>query len=379
MRPAPVGHPGLTVLATAPGKVVLSGEHAAVLGRPALTAALGRLCTASIAPRHDDRVALILPGLGVRRLTDWPSVVLYAASARARWAARKSGRKVADFAAVRGDDPAHVVLAALGETLRRLPGVPGGVTLTVESALPPGSGFGSSAAVAVATCAALLTHEQGRPQARTVAEVAARTEELQHGTPSGIDTATVRGGGVLWLAPDGRGAVRVRPLSVSAEALGLFELHHTGPAAESTGQVVAAVRPRLTPRALDRAERATTALRDALTSAARDSGGEPDSGGERDSGREPDRAAVIEAVRESARFLEGLGVVPPPVARTVRAVEAAGGAAKICGAGSLRGPGAGALLVVRPPGGGPPIPGLDASTRISAPLGVPGLQWEKTL
>ncbi|MER8041600.1 hypothetical protein [Streptomyces sp. NPDC094032] len=348
------------VLARVPGKVVLSGEHAAVLGRPALAAAVGRHCTASVRARPDARVGLLLPDVGVRRHTDWPSIRRYTAAARDRWTAHTAAARPGGFTAVRGDDPAHLVLAALGETLPHLPRPPGGLTLTVRSALPPGAGFGSSAAVAVATAAALLAHAIGSADARTVAGAAGRAEELQHGSPSGVDTATVLRGGLLWLAPDGRGAARADPLTVAGDVQDLFELHHTGPAAEPTGQVVAAVRGRLTPGLLDRAERATAGLREALTAPV------------------PDRAGVIASVRESARFLAALGVVPPSVAAIVRAVEAAGGAAKVCGAGSLRGPGAGALLVVRPPGEPVPIPGLSDTTRIGAPLGGPGLHWETT-
>jgi mevalonate kinase len=46
--------------------------------------------------------------------------------------------------------------------------------------------------------------------------------------------------------------------------------------------------------------------------------------------------------------LEELGTVPPEVRALVRRIEAVGGAAKISGAGSLAGPGAGSLLVYDP-------------------------------
>jgi mevalonate kinase len=54
---------------------------------------------------------------------------------------------------------------------------------------------------------------------------------------------------------------------------------------------------------------------------------------------------VVALVREHEACLEALGVVPAPVRALVRQVEAAGGAAKVSGAGSLAGPGAGSLLV----------------------------------
>jgi hypothetical protein len=55
--------------------------------------------------------------------------------------------------------------------------------------------------------------------------------------------------------------------------------------------------------------------------------------------------AVVRLLHEQEECLEELGAVPPAVRDVVRQVEAAGGAAKISGAGSLAGPGAGSLLV----------------------------------
>jgi mevalonate kinase len=53
----------------------------------------------------------------------------------------------------------------------------------------------------------------------------------------------------------------------------------------------------------------------------------------------------VDLIRECQACLEELGVVPPAVRALVRQIEAEGGAAKISGAGSLAGPGAGSLLV----------------------------------
>jgi mevalonate kinase len=51
-------------------------------------------------------------------------------------------------------------------------------------------------------------------------------------------------------------------------------------------------------------------------------------------------------IRENHRLLCRIGVVPQKVQQFVSEVEAAGGAAKVCGAGSVRGDSGGAVLVL---------------------------------
>ncbi len=91
---------------------------------------------------------------------------------------------------------------------------------------------------------------------------------------------------------------------------------------------------------------------------------------------------VIQILGGAEACLEELGVVPEPVRARLRRIEAAGGAAKVSGAGSLAGPGAGNLLVYHPDpeqidawgrSGGP----LDGFERYRVALGVPGARVEE--
>jgi mevalonate kinase len=81
-------------------------------------------------------------------------------------------------------------------------------------------------------------------------------------------------------------------------------------------------------RLLDRLEDAARALRDALVAG--------------------DGGALASAIHEAQRGLEAAGVVPEAVRDLVRRIEAAGGAAKVSGAGALHGAGAGCLVVYHP-------------------------------
>lgn len=364
------GAPGVTI--STPGKLILMGEHAAVYGRPALVAAIdlrlrarfstpgaghagspaaseaaggrtagshaaggqaARSRTAGPAANPSDLILLDLPGLGARCETSWPEVRRYAEQAAASWRDYARRLDAASFRGLCGSDPLHLVKVALGEAAAALPEPPGPLALAVDSELPIGSGFGSSAAAAVALVAGLLAW-CGRPfDALEVERLALEVERRQHGLPSGVDTATTLGGGLLWAFRLPGGELATEPLAARSPLLGRLRVFDTGTPPEPTGAVVAAVRERQG-RAPERHER----LFDRMAAAARALRGEL--------GRpREDSAEVVELLREHESCLEELGVVPAPVRELARRVEREGGAAKISGAGSLAGPGGGSLLV----------------------------------
>jgi mevalonate kinase len=329
---------------SAPGKLILMGEHAAVYGRPALVAAIDLRLTARLSPLPGLReVRLDLPGLAHDEVSSWEELRAYARATRERWDRYAGQPAPATFQEVRGKDPAHVVKIALGEAAEALGAAAAdlpGACLRIDSGLPIGSGFGSSAATATAVVAAVLAfgqEDQGQEiELARLARLALEVERRQHGLPSGVDGATVLQGGVVWARRRESGDVDIEPVEIRSNLLSRLRVYDTGTPAEPTGAVVAAVRalrernPGSFERTLDRMEAATRALRARLEQ------GEGD----------PDR--TLHLIREHEACLEDLGVVPGEVRALVRQVEAEGGAAKISGAGSLSGPGAGSLLVYHP-------------------------------
>jgi mevalonate kinase len=312
------------------------GEHAVVYGRPALAGALDLRLTVHLSSLPGSTVRLDLPGLPHEEETSWEAVLAHARAARSNWEAYAREPGPERFRVVRGVDPAHLVKAALGEAAEELGDkTPPGIRLRVESALPVGSGFGSSAATAAGVVAAYLSFRGEDLDLDRVERVALEAERRQHGLPSGIDGATVIHGGLLWARKlsDGLATERV-PLRSSL--LSHLRVYDTGMPAEPTGAVVAAVRHRRDrdrqghERILDGIEAATRDFRAALESPVEDP------------------ARVREMIAGCESCLEELGVVPPEVRALVRRIEAEGGAAKISGAGSLAGPGAGSLLVYDP-------------------------------
>lgn len=356
------------VVASAPGKLILMGEHAAVHGCPAVIAALGLRCEAVIERRNDPGVLLDLPDVDVKVLCTRDELIGYALDARNRWATYAAQGTPQAFTQLRGMDPAHLAKVVIGETALRVPEHPTlGILIRLRSAIPLGAGFGSSAAAAVSLAGALLAMERSSPSLKQIGEIALEAERRQHGRPSGIDHNTALLGGIVRATRDEAGVLQVEPISAGRTVpygfLKHFCVYHTGPAAEPTGAVVTAVSQHFSNadrRLLDNMERATHDLL-ALFDA---------------SGTWPDR--LVDIVRRYESYLEQLGVVPPGVQQAIRAVEHAGGAAKICGAGALSGEGAGALLVVWP--GEPPDPlppPFSRFQRISATLAVPGFSVER--
>jgi mevalonate kinase len=322
------------LIVSAPGKLILMGEHAVVYGRPALVAAIDLRLRVTLSPA--DHVILDLPALGCSEHLSWGEVHAYAAAARERWGEYSLHPGSATFQEMRGEDPAHVVKAALGEAVGLLGEPDEGLSLRVDSDLPVGSGFGSSAATAVAVLAGMFAWRETPVDLGQVERLALEVERRQHGHPSGVDGATILRGGVLWARKQPSGGLETEPVVARSPLLARLRVYDTGMPSEATGAVVAAVRgrreedPGRIEAVLDRIEAATVAFRTLL---------------ERE---DEDRDRALHLIREAQACLEGLGVVPGEVCAAVRQIEVMGGAAKISGAGSLAGPGAGSLLVYHP-------------------------------
>ncbi len=353
----------MRVTVSAPGKTILMGEHAAVYGRPALVAAVDRRLYARLRAIAGGAVRLELPEVEVSETVSWDQVVDYARAARRRWRDYERQPGPDAFARLRGGDPGHLVKVALGEAAEfldeeRLPGV----EVRLESEIPIGAGFGSSAAAAVAIACGCLRWRGAQPQVSDLERIGLEIERRQHGSPSGIDTATVIRGGLVWAVRDGGGRFTTSAVKARSPALGRIRVFNSGTPAEATGAVVAAVRarrdagPEEFEELLDRMEAATRELRRQLES-------EDDA---------PE--GLVESMVEFETCLEAAGVVPPALRAVIREVEARGGAAKISGAGALSGAGAGSLLVYHPdPAFEPPLDGLE---RLDVRLGAEGVRVE---
>ncbi len=301
------------VSVSAPGKTILFGDHAAVYGHPALVAALDRRMTVTArATASSERATLHLelPSLHIERTVAWTQAV--------------------DSVTEPGD------LAILAVTIGTagLVRPPAGFHVRIESAIPVGCGFGSSAALAVAVVAACRRACGDNLSPDEIGRLALSIERHQHGRPSGVDVEAVLRGGVLWCRRLHDGALERERLSAAPTWLEAFRLFHSGTPDETTGEMVVTVS-----RLLDREPARAREAFATIEAATRDGRVALERG---------DDAEIVPIVRQAEAALETIGVVPGGVREAIRAIEAQGGAAKISGAGGLTGAGAGLVLVVHP-------------------------------
>jgi len=135
---------------SAPGKLILLGEHAVVYGHPAVAAAVDLRSTVTLTP-----------AVGATRIR------------RSSFQDQRLQRAVA----------------------RALP--PEGLAVDISSELPPGRGMGSSASIAVAMVRAAASLRGERPDRATLFERSLELERIFHGEPSGVDNAVALRGGLL--------------------------------------------------------------------------------------------------------------------------------------------------------------------------------------
>jgi mevalonate kinase len=149
-------------ISSAPGKIILFGEHAVVYGRPALAVPVTQV--------HADVEISESPRAGI--WIDAPDIDLHA-----------------ELNTLPSDHPlASVIHNFL--FLSRISPFPN-LSIKISSTIPVASGLGSGAAVTVAMTRALSSHLQFAMRDEDINAFTYEIEKLHHGTPSGIDNTVV--------------------------------------------------------------------------------------------------------------------------------------------------------------------------------------------
>ncbi|XP_053444182.1 mevalonate kinase isoform X2 [Nycticebus coucang] len=209
------------LLVSAPGKVILHGEHAVVHGKVALAVALNLRTFLRLEPHSNGKVGLNLPNIGVKQVWDVARLQLLDTSFLGQGDVTaptpEQVEKLKEVAGFPKDCAVTERLAVLAflylylSICRKQRALPS-LDIMVWSELPTGAGLGSSAAYSVCLAAALLTAcEEIRNPLKDGDHVSRWTEQdlelinkwaLQgerviHGNPSGVDNAISTWGGAL--------------------------------------------------------------------------------------------------------------------------------------------------------------------------------------
>ncbi|KAJ9475557.1 Cystathionine beta-lyase [Pseudozyma hubeiensis] len=209
--------PPSSVVVSAPGKVILFGEHAVVHGVTAVAGSVALRCYANVSPREDGKISLDLPDLGVVHTWSidelpWSSVPK----------SLQSGGAVPDsldqtlvsaIEKVVGDTvnesershAASIAFLVLYMCIARQADARA-QAFVLRSALPIGAGLGSSAALSSCLAGALTilygripapTGEVSADHSAYVNQWAFLSEKVIHGTPSGVDNSVAVHGGAI--------------------------------------------------------------------------------------------------------------------------------------------------------------------------------------
>lgn len=205
----------MPVVASAPAKVIIVGEHFVVEGEPAIAAAIDLRARVNV-DLIDKQVVefrTVDSSYFARYLLDDFSLV------------ESAGDSAAFF------EPLKFLVMEAVEYFN----FESGFRLVVDSKIPIAVGLGSSASVLVASAAALCRMFSGRVDRRIVLSLASRAEEVAHARPSGIDPTIATYGGVL-IYRKGEGFIRLKVEESFPIIIGVTNI------SRSTGEMVTRVR-----------------------------------------------------------------------------------------------------------------------------------------
>lgn len=320
-----------TIEAIAPGKIIFSGEYAVLYDNPALAMAINRFCSATFSALPSSKSAVPTITFAFKDLNYQHQFTLSELLPIAEQVMihGQSGQSYAKSAEVLSKIRAMIAqpyflgvyaFAFLAEKLHLKEIMDENLRCEVASELPVGSGVGSSAALIMSMLHGLLNYFSLPALPATTALAWGREiESIQHDHSSGMDLYLAHHGGGIKFQ---KGTVEPRPLFEWP-----FMLVNTGKPQATTGECVREVKKNIAhPHLLKDLSAITLAIDDAW--------------------QKSDLKAMCAGIYANHALLKLLGVVPAKVALFIEELHKLGFAAKVSGAGSVRGDNAGMVLVI---------------------------------
>lgn len=180
--------------ASAPAKVIFFGEHFVVYDKPAVVIAINRRAYVTAKPRSDSKI------------------VIESTTIKASGAFTGNG----EYQPIKGgwgSKEKFKPIYLIAKKLLSMIDEKGGLDIKISSSIPMASGLGSSAAVAVASAAAISDLLEIDVSKNNIFRLALEAERLIHGNPSGVDPAiSTYGGALLYRRSEG-----IKRLNIKAD------------------------------------------------------------------------------------------------------------------------------------------------------------------
>jgi len=292
---------------SAPGKIIIIGEHAVVYGKPAIIAAVDKRCTVSM--EKSKGITISSPIMKDSAHFTVAEAKKLSEKADALWKECAQAKDFSPlFAATKKNG--NALKAGVGKIFREFQ-IDAGADISIASQIPIGYGMGSSAALAVSLVKAASSLYGKKASLEEINAVAYKLEQYAHGTPSGGDNTASCFGGIMRYVKEPKIMERL-----DLGKLDNFMIVYAAPPVKTTGELVQSVR--------NLGDAFRTERVNALGALA---------GSMLDALRKRNHGEIKRIINEAQKNLRELGVSTPEIDVLCESVKKAGGAAKLCGAG----------------------------------------------
>ncbi len=166
------------VVASAPAKIILFGEHFVVYGEPAIVLAIDKRAYVKAETRGDNKLHVRSMALNLSGCFEGSSFKIEQGNARE--------------ARMRFEPVRHAIGSVLEKHGKQV-----GLDIEINSSIPVGAGLGSSAAVVAASTAAAGALLDLKLSKEDIFRITYEAEKIVHGNPSGVDPAISTFGGAI--------------------------------------------------------------------------------------------------------------------------------------------------------------------------------------
>ncbi len=174
----------MQVIASAPAKAILFGEHAVVYGKPAIAMALNKRAYVKVSENVNNKIHVNIRDLNITGYIDFRNNSIIS------------------------DSPKKGILKYILRSIKKVHNG-SGLNICIDVNIPIGGGLGSSAAVTVATIAAVSTYNKMDLDKSEIAKYAHEVELEVQKSASPLDTTVSTYGGLIYLETDAEDIIQL--------------------------------------------------------------------------------------------------------------------------------------------------------------------------